>query len=382
MTKALHDLFSTPNAPPVRRFYWVDVVRGCAALAILVWHYQHFYFQTAGRNPIVYDRDVQPLHSLLWIFYEEGYFAVQLFWVISGFVFASVYAAKPASGREFFLNRFARLYPLHFATLLIVAGLQTLSFLLQNEYQIYPNNDAYHFVLNLFFVSHWGFEEGDSFNAPIWSVSVEVFIYIVFWLVHRWLFKRGMLGPALLTAAFGLLFVLKIPGRFWECGFLFFLGTMTYVWIAHIRDRGYLSSGPALVALVLSSYILIREVEGLGDITRAIFFVSLIVFAAALDLRDSRQHGSKVSWVGDITYSLYLLHVPVQIAVLLMMDGFGINRSIVASPVFLLTFIVSMILIAQASYRWFELPMRQWIRQSFKRKSEPLSWQRVELSKD
>ena len=43
-------------------------------------------------------------------------------------------------------------------------------------------HDFYHFVLQFFFISSWGFEDGPSFNGPIWSVSIEIFIYGIFFL--------------------------------------------------------------------------------------------------------------------------------------------------------------------------------------------------------
>ena len=45
---------------------------------------------------------------------------------------------------------------------------------------IFENNDLYHFVLNILFISSWGLEKGMSFNQPIWSVSFELIVYILF----------------------------------------------------------------------------------------------------------------------------------------------------------------------------------------------------------
>jgi peptidoglycan/LPS O-acetylase OafA/YrhL len=87
---------------------------------------------------------------------------------------------------------------------------------LENEFQIYPYNDAYHFMLHVFFMSHWGFEVGESFNQPIWSVSVEIFIYIVFFALLKYIFRAGVLGPLLMMALFLGLIVFQVPGRFWE----------------------------------------------------------------------------------------------------------------------------------------------------------------------
>jgi peptidoglycan/LPS O-acetylase OafA/YrhL len=160
-------------------FYWLDILRTIAAVGVLIWHYQHFYFLQAGQNSLaaIY---TQPFYNYLILFYHKGFVFVQLFWVISGFIFCARYLNNNyvVSAKEFFINRFARLYPLHFITLLTVALLQYISNEWFQIYQIYPYNDFRHFILNLFLVSHWGFQKGWSFNAPIWSVSVEIPIYI------------------------------------------------------------------------------------------------------------------------------------------------------------------------------------------------------------
>ena len=68
---------------------------------------------------------------MLSIFYNSGFYAVEWFWVLSGYVFFFNYRDALASGSvtgfDFFCRRFARLYPLHFhhypATLLLVSVL-------------------------------------------------------------------------------------------------------------------------------------------------------------------------------------------------------------------------------------------------------------------
>jgi peptidoglycan/LPS O-acetylase OafA/YrhL len=383
LLETLRGLASPPQNCQSRHFYWLDLVRGFAALAILVWHYQHFYYQTAGRNPIVYDRDVQPFYGVLALLYNEGYFAVQLFWVISGFVFSSVYTATPTSGREFFVNRFARLYPLHLLTLVLVAGLQAISFGLQHEYQIYAINDVYHFVLNLFFVSHWGFEAGDSFNAPIWSVSVEIFVYLVFWVVLRYLFRFGILGPLAMVALFGALVVLQVPGPFWLCGLYFFLGAAVYVWLVHFKDHNRWNFSIGLAAMMASSTLLFLGIENMGYISRIILFSSMVLVAASIDLQDLKQRGKRFTALGDLTYSLYLLHVPVQITLILLLDQFGVDRvGLAGTPLFFLFFMTLMLVVSTLSYRYFELPMRKWVRHRFRRPARDSLWQGGQLTKD
>ena len=118
---------TTLTEPGVSYFYWVDFLRGFAALSVLIWHYQHLYSTAPGIVELA-DKSTQPFYDILWLFYNYGRHAVYLFWVISGFVFSTVYIKKErTTAKDFFIHRFARLYPLHFLTLIVVAVLQALS---------------------------------------------------------------------------------------------------------------------------------------------------------------------------------------------------------------------------------------------------------------
>jgi peptidoglycan/LPS O-acetylase OafA/YrhL len=47
-------------------------------------------------------------------------------------------------------------------------------------YIICQNNDLKHFILNIFLIQNWSETSGFSFNTPAWSISVEFFLYIIF----------------------------------------------------------------------------------------------------------------------------------------------------------------------------------------------------------
>jgi peptidoglycan/LPS O-acetylase OafA/YrhL len=130
------------------RLYSLDVSRGVAALSVVIWHWQHFAYQGASL-PKGFEQDSMPLFSLLKLFYEMGHAGVQYFFLLSGFVFFWLYRA-PIRNRKilpktFFLQRFSRLYPLHFATLLVVALLQMLFIAHDGNFFVYQFNDVYNF---------------------------------------------------------------------------------------------------------------------------------------------------------------------------------------------------------------------------------------------
>ena len=220
----------------VRRFYLLDAARGLAALAVLFFHYHHFFVPPGVKPEPRVHMGSEPLRVLFAPLYEHGHLSVSFFWVLSGFVFAATYNRQNASSRDFVVNRIARLYPLHLLTLCIIAGLQAVASARYGHWFLVGNNHLTHFIAQLFFASDWGLVSRGSFNGPIWSVSVEVVIYAVFWAGRRQLFRFGLLGPVVALAIFMALTKFSVLPGIAQCGFFFFLGVATYVIFARTQD--------------------------------------------------------------------------------------------------------------------------------------------------
>ena len=105
----------------MRKFYGIEILRFLTSISVLIYHYRHFFAPYNSTSNLSYfDINVTlPLYNFLGILYEHGIFGVHVFYTISGFVFAHIYLStnKSVSSKNFFINRFGRLYPLHFATL-------------------------------------------------------------------------------------------------------------------------------------------------------------------------------------------------------------------------------------------------------------------------
>jgi len=354
----------------IKRLYWIDFLRGMAALSVLLWHYQVFYW-TEPEKTILASTSSQPLFTWLWFFYLNGYMAVQLFWCISGFVFTYVYMI-PFNVRGvmmFLLNRFSRLYPLHFITLLVVALLQIFSFLLVNHVQIYPFNDVFHFILNIFFASSWGFEKGFSFNAPIWSVSVEVIIYLLFVFSQRLMVKTPILS-LLLTVIFLILYISKIGHfMFWRCAEFFYGGCFVF----HFR-KNFIAGYPKknMITYLIFGFIGFQlsskfEVAGYHFFSEAMLLLasfSLVLAAYIVDEFDE-VIGKKIRVFGDMTYGSYLWHIPIQIIVIIFIEILGIDRSIFSHPLCLIAFLTAVFLAAYFSFKYIERPAQRYIRSIF-----------------
>lgn len=319
----------------MRRYHYVDLLRGFAAIAVVIFHYRGFYPPGA----------VLPLEGALWPIYTYGNVAVPVFWMLSGFVFAEAYGrfGKDLSPREFALHRFARLYPLHFLTLVLMAALQSSA----------PGNDPPHFVLHLFMASNW-FTTEMTFNRPIWSVSVEVLVYFAFLLYMK---RTGLsLWVALTVAAAASAAELMIVSSWLlQCIALFFAGVGLAIVTPGLHAR--FAWGLAAVAVVgieitiAGSAMLLHL--GQHWVWQTLSYAgapSLLLLFVALDL-NAKPLNARWHWIGLSTYSIYLLHIPIR-TVLSMTVG------IVPLPVFL-TVVIGLSVLC---YRYIEAPAQRWIR--------------------
>jgi peptidoglycan/LPS O-acetylase OafA/YrhL len=362
MSSLLKSCFSQP-ARVDKHYFFIDLLRGLASITVLFWHYQHFYMLKPNGNPEFASRSVQPLYTVFAPLYTYGLFAVQLFWLISGFVFSAVYLGTRPSARLFFNHRFARLYPLHFMTLVIVAILQWISFRWLGRFQIYPFNDLYHFVLNVLFIPDWGLEKGKSFNDPIWSVSVELAIYVIFFLTIPVLFRRGFVGPTLFVLFFLVGVSTHFLDNFSRCGFFFFIGAIVYTFL-----RNFPSLSLPVGLLLLVAYIVFFVAwPNFFSVTylSAFFFSSLVLLCGCLDENlGASTMTRKFSWIGDNTYSVYLIHVPIQITLMTLIDGFGLHRSELASQTwFFLGYIALVLGLGRITFLFIEKPAQRYFRQ-------------------
>lgn len=336
----------------------IDLLRGIAAITILFWHYQHLYFPEAGVNPLGEQRAIQPLFPIFSWLYLYGSWAVQFFWILSGYVFFHAYAERrDVSARDYFVNRFSRLYPLHVITLVVVAILQFVSMRYFGKYQIYPQNDAYHFLLNLFMASHWGFQEGFSFNAPIWSISVEVLVYALFFVYLRGLGVGLVSGLAWL--AFSLVLLKTSSSPILECAALFSLGgAVNRLGLAIARQWG-VRTGALLAAasLLIPAILLAGERLPFEPVVKFVLFPALIWFASAIE-RQGISAGKVGVALGNLTYSSYLIHVPIQIVLIMLLDTFFGGRELVNSPAFFLCYLGGVLLASWFTFRLVELPLK------------------------
>ncbi|ALE16819.1 Acyltransferase 3 [Altererythrobacter epoxidivorans] len=342
----------------------IDGFRGLAALCVLIYHYGHFFMAGPDRTAIYDFPDIAPFSDALSIVYSEGDFAVQIFWMISGFVFTYVYPAQIKDGRAFLVNRIARLYPLHLVTLILVTALFLAARLTLGYTPIYANFDLEHFLAQLVLASDW-VNTGYSFNGPIWSVSVEVVIYGVFWALSSRLAHQNALISAVFAAGFFALFMtFGNLTEIFRCGFFFFSGAMLARMCLGLTSRIGMSALAVLLiteGLVFSAYFGVGGFKTLGGV--GLFggmLVALYAFEGAVPERFRRVS----EWLGESSYGLYLWHFPIQLSAILIIGPSGQLEVLAQSPAFFFSYLAISLFVARLSYRYFEAPARRYLRRA------------------
>ncbi len=352
------------------RIHSLDTLRGIAALSVVLWHWQHFFY--SANKPGVYEIERQPFYDSLSMFYRHGSLAVELFFCISGFVFFWLYSRKISSGNispaKFFIDRFSRLYPLHIITFLIVAALQLYYIKINQSYFIYQLNDIYHALLNIFLIPSWGFENGYSFNGPIWSVSIEAMLYCVFFVIC--IRNSSIIFLTSCLIGFGL-FIYPDSHKI-GIGFLaFFCGGAAFIALEKaikIFGRRIAAITSIVIAFAALSYLILSTQINILILT-GLIFPTLITALISIELLIPKLF-TRTTFIGDLSYSSYLIHFPLQIVFAIVFDHFGFNRSIFYSLWMLPLFMAILIPLSFASHRLFEVPAQRAIRSAFRKRAE------------
>ena len=133
---------------------------------------------------LLHNVNLNKLPHLIAIFVGRGYLAVDVFFVLSGFILTLNYvdpdtAAFKGTRTKFWLARFARIYPAYLLALVLWIGPAVIQFLNHQMFSSIPVLVGTG-LLTAVLQQCWWYRTATMWNYPAWSVAVEAFFYIVF----------------------------------------------------------------------------------------------------------------------------------------------------------------------------------------------------------
>lgn len=371
---------SVPSGALPAHLHSLDLLRGVAAFAVVFWHWRHF-FHVGDHVRATFERARQPAYAFFEVFYDRGYEAVPLFFSLSGFVFFWLFAQRIAVGDmplvRFFQLRLSRLYPLHVATLLTVCAGQAVFRHLHDVNFVFRFTGGPEFVLNLFLMNAIGPDTGMSFNGPAWSISVEMVLYAVFFLYcatqkpRAWSMFMMVLAGFLVLAPFR-----PTLGR--AVGSFFLGGCMFRVYAHHVRrplptvlTRALIGVAVLCWGVALSNPTAFRQLEIVPRMrldswqfaTIVLFPLTILaVVLAEAEAPAACARLARATRLGDMSYSIYLIHFPLQLLVMLCFGRSSPPADVFYSPWTLTGFFAVLALLGVISHDCFEMPMQRMLR--------------------
>lgn len=290
----------------------------------------------------VYLSHVGPPHGspeLLANFMRSGYSGVTVFFVLSGFVLAINYfegmrRPRPRSVYNFFVARFARVYPLYVAVLF---------FLVVRQHALGVSIDGW--WRNTLAIQAWdpNVFHAYAFDGPAWSIGVEFFLYACFPLLVPLLGRLRAPRAILLTAAGVAVAMVALAAAFVIGGngslpitdadsahrWLyrmpltrlgdFALGILAAMLFVAIRNRGSLerlgrplASGAAVAIVALMAWPALFYTAWSWDVAYAIP-AAVLIFGLAIAPWGLLARGLSVGpmiLLGEASYAFYLVHAP------------------------------------------------------------------------
>ena len=354
-------------------------LRGIAAILVVIFHFEIVLVLFLPRE--------------LSRFFSKCYLMVDLFFIMSGFIIYHVYGEifkhniQTVSFNKYIRARLARVYPLHIITLILTIILVVSQHFKWDEF-FNPRAIPTHVLM----LQSFGLHSIYTWNVPAWSISAEFVAYIIFPVFAFVLYRSKIITPVIISAliiftycllAFKLSKTNGTTGLYnldvtYDYGYLrgiagFLAGGMVYQ--LYLKKIFYFLRADAIL-IILSVLLFACLHFGVTDLVFIPVFLLLVLSAAYNTGRIKRFLSNRfLQWLGDISYSVYLIQFPLMLLVIGSLPHFGISWNGPYSlhlpywqaAICCFIFLAVLIGISALSYYYIERPFRKLINGKIRR---------------
>jgi peptidoglycan/LPS O-acetylase OafA/YrhL len=311
-------------------------------------------------------------HDLLSRVVGLGYVSVSFFFLLSGFILAIVYLKndRPIPIRKFFISRFARVYPLYAAAIML-----DLPHFIHAQRQIVHTSTrmiAGTIVSTFALVQAW-FPIFHGLDNPSWSLSAEAFFYLLFPFIGVPLAKLQirasvLLGIVVYGAGICLVQLLHSDHQTYSPFpylFVFVLGILLargYHWVNE-SDRRRLSMARAAPWMIVFSLFVFLAIPILQvplsepllqhGLLAPLFMLVILALASGNRMLSLILSAPWLVLLGEASFALYLIHEPIGSMFRSLIERFGVPM--------LLVYVATSVGLSVISLLYLETPCRLWI---------------------
>ena len=340
----------------MKRIYSLDLLRVFAIIMIILHHYQQLTGAWFGGK---------------YSFLRFGV-AVEFFFVVSGFLTYKYVENKEILFPEFIVNKAMRLLPMVTITSISYeALLYVFNRVCQTQWPLGNNLTVWGTVLNALGIqAGWGFEDL-GVNNPSWYVSVLLLCYVIFYFLVYLSRKKeisvtylfvGMifLGVGIANYGIDLPFLNLATARGY---YSFFFGLL----LARILEGKKITWKWSVPAFVVVVGILVGLKFQYNIFSDGLFYIMTFIFYPALMVLFLSKPVCKIldfkfiGTLGEITYDVYLWHVPMILAMYVVFRLFSINLNLDYIPC-LIAFTAGSFVVGALSHFAINRPVQKWLK--------------------
>jgi peptidoglycan/LPS O-acetylase OafA/YrhL len=350
------------SGPRSARVASLDGLRGLAASSVVLAH-----AVAALSKPIA---TIVALHHSPFVLFVNPGGGIHLFFVLSGYCLsnAALRARDPRGLSRFYLRRVLRIYVPYAIALLLVWTLSGTVYQRTNPDGVWSAQmmamKGIHLPLRGLFLSL--LFPGDAFGQiPVgWTLRAEM-IYSFLLPLMMLIATRLHWSVLLVVAALGVAFV-PGEGSFAHFGLDFSLGLAIWVERERLERLALRLRGVAMLAVLLGGWLVLSSPR-FFMLDAATPKLSIVLYASGASVLVAGAIHSRafsrilslplLTWMGQVSYSLYLIHLPVIILLTHFVSG---RLGAVGGTAFVMAALVLSYLIAPLFHRAVEAPSIAW----------------------